>query len=910
MGASTPTQSHDEALAALRSALLALKPTGATGFEGLLAVVLEQIAGQPFRLAKSGLQLGKDGETLISSNHLSFEAKLYKGKINDNEVLTKITRLIASPSPPDLWVLGATVEVGAQLGEPLQMAALLNGIGILVLDWPSTSPLPPLAVACALAPEECAAFLTKQVKDAALVIQAVTALRVIGQAADFERRAAAIAAEVQATSLGLASARDANAKWLQQAFSDRAQARASFGQALAPNAASSMRFRARTALSQQVRTQICAPPSRGILALIGGEGRGKTWLFAEAWLELDQRPLTILVPAVDMKSVAAYGDFVPFLISKIIQQTDDRDDEQTRRRWERRLRSWAKSDNGSQPRFILCVDGLNQQPRFEWPRWLDDAAANVELYGGSLVITVRKGFFDERLRRSLNAPVTPIIVPEWSSAELNELLEEKGIAPSKLTLAVHERLRNPRILAIAFDLLDNTQIQNFTELSVDRLLFEHIRSSARDGTPPEPPKQFVARLAGHAQEIIDRTARQETEDRLIFDHFGSAEGRYELTTDLLAVTAEHFFHPLPDEGGLYTLSEEGLSLALGLAIVGTLRKAERNSRDVLEALNVLLEPISALDKTADAVFSALMAVSVDEDCPTPVVRALFAGFLGLQNIDEGYFKPFVGVVRNTSSEAMASLEELIVSKRHVASMDWLPAALSELREHPEVWASIAARLDRWLRYFSLDPSLSVFARVQDEGREKYDEKTREEGEKLDHRRSALTVEEQTFLRDEMIERSDVDPGKLAAVAFDLLAGKPLQPFSVALVAHAFSSALHSSIRSPYAEYTALVRFNQNDWTETREDLLRHASFMRAACASSTSKWALVHILRAVSTEDDAREAERLVEELTADRERMPGWRLVEDYCASDPCDPASTPPHNIGETAKRRNGTVISRSRT
>jgi hypothetical protein len=46
----------------LRSALLKLKPTGEKGFEGLLARVLSKISGQDFRLAKSGLQLGKDGE--------------------------------------------------------------------------------------------------------------------------------------------------------------------------------------------------------------------------------------------------------------------------------------------------------------------------------------------------------------------------------------------------------------------------------------------------------------------------------------------------------------------------------------------------------------------------------------------------------------------------------------------------------------------------------------------------------------------------------------------------------------------------------------------------------------------------------------------------------------------------------
>ena len=118
------SQKLGQSLEHLREALLALKPTGSDGFEGLLAAVLSEICGQDFRLAKSGLQNGKDGATSAADgNHISFEGKLYKTKINDNEVLTKITRLIGSSAPPDLWVLGATVEVSTQLLDSMQPAA-------------------------------------------------------------------------------------------------------------------------------------------------------------------------------------------------------------------------------------------------------------------------------------------------------------------------------------------------------------------------------------------------------------------------------------------------------------------------------------------------------------------------------------------------------------------------------------------------------------------------------------------------------------------------------------------------------------------------------------------------------------------------------------------------------------------
>lgn len=134
-----------DALAALKAALNELKPAGSDGFEGLLAEILNEITCQDFRLASSGLQLGIDGETLAGLNHIAFEGKLYRGSINKSEVLTKITSIISKTSPPDIWVLGASVEANTQLLEQMQPAAKKNGVATLILDWPKASTVPPLA---------------------------------------------------------------------------------------------------------------------------------------------------------------------------------------------------------------------------------------------------------------------------------------------------------------------------------------------------------------------------------------------------------------------------------------------------------------------------------------------------------------------------------------------------------------------------------------------------------------------------------------------------------------------------------------------------------------------------------------------------------------------------------------------
>lgn len=880
----------------LRKALLQLKPAGSDGFEGLLAVILGKIAQQDFRLAKSGLQHGKDGETLSSANHISFEGKRYDAAIPNNEVHSKITQLIGSATPPDLWVLGATVEAGTQMLEPMQAAATKNGIGILVLDWPTSSPLPPLALACASAPDETVAFLRNHLTDTAAVSEATAALAQLQTLEGFSDAAAGLAKQLREPSLGGPNARTANGRWLDAAFADRLRAKAVFGQVLAPKAPGPLPTQERKQLTQKVQAGIAGNRAGEIIALIGREGHGKSWLFAQSLDGLSERPTTVVIRAAEVKSVAPYGSILPFLISKFIEQTGDTETEGARRRWERQIGASGPRQEGEAPRFIVCVDGLNEQPDLDWPRLLDSISVLAKQHGGVLVVTAREAYFKDRVRTALLSAVEVIDVPEWSPGELREILSERGIDHSKLAASVFEFLRNPRILGIAFELLDNVEIETFTELTVERLLFEHIRIGAREGNSPEPADQFAKRLAEHAGEIVARVRQQQHEDRLIFEQtVGQGQG-YELTPELLAVTAEHFFQPLADDPTLYTLSNEGLSLALGISVMKALQKAERNQRDLAEAMGELIDPIGALDKTAEAVFSAVLVSSIDERCSTSVRRTLIAGLLRLQNLDVAHYPAFVAVVRNAPEAAMLALFDLSVGDDYVANRDWLLSALRECRHRADCWAVMSAHISQWLGSYSVDPGVAMWRRRRDDEAAFVDDLEKKTVE-LKERWQALSPAELAFVEAKMIRRESFDPGGLYRPALELLAGMPLTPFAEALVAYAWASSFNSSMASPYQEFHALVRFNRSDWHSSRKALLDAAAFLRADDASRTAKWALVSILRATTTAQDAEEEEQLVELLTADREKYPAWRRIETYCASDPCDPDSASPENIDDTA-------------
>lgn len=882
--------------AALREAVLKLEPTGENGFEGLLAVILGRITGETFRLANSGLQLGVDGAAVSDARHVSFEGKLYTGNINKNEVLSKITAIIASSAPPDLWVLGATIGINSQLSGLARTAAEKNGISILFLDWPASASIPPLAAACALARDETIGFLSAHVTDTACVYAADAALAYIAASQPFEIAAAHIAAPLREPCLGIPLALKANAKWLSDTFRDRRRAKEKLGQALAPGASGAMPTRYRGALVSRIKDKFAEAPSGEIVAVLGGEGTGKSWLIAQSWLSTGSPPLTLVIPATDLKLLHAAGvDAV--LVTKLIEQTGDSPTDFIRKRWKDRFRKWRDETAPATPRLVVCFDGLNEQPDFDWRRWLDGAAQAIEGLGGILIVTSREAYFADHVQSCLISRIAPVRVSAWTHADLNEVLSENGVDPETVKASVRERLRNPRILGIAFELLTAGRVQNFEELSVERLLFEHIRIGARDGTTPETPDQFAARLASHAREIIDRAKEQRREDLLIFELGGNGT-RYELSPGLLAVTAEHFFTSRGDDPSLYELTGEGLKLALGLSIIKTLKRAERNDASPAEALDELLEPIAALDLTAEAAFAATLISSVDERCSPAIREALVCGYLRLQNLDAADYPVFAAAVRNMVDPAMNAVSILSTSVRHAPHKDWLIAALRDVRNDDNAWEIISRHVSSWLRFYSLAPELRVMSRAQDDAA-KHAEDVKAREQSLETRWLKLSEAERHFIDKEMTRLDRPDVSRRIDDAIMLLAGMPLAEFATSLVAWTLSQAINSSHHSSYDQFLALIRFNKRDWVATREQLLAASAFLTAEETSSTGQWALVAVHRALSTREDAERDHALVEALTIDREKYGSWRLIETYCATDPCDPASVEPENLQAASEK-----------
>ena len=136
---------------------------------------------------------------------------------------------------------------------------------------------------------------------------------------------------------------------------------------------------------------------------------------------------------------------------------------------------------------------------------------------GRLVVTVRTQFYRSYIERRSPVEENVLEVAEWTASERDHILERRCIIGSRLSANVAKALRNPRLLGIALELLTNEEIVGLEELSVSRLLFEHILAAEVDFTTPQPAHEFVAQLRRHAEEILARVSDNHSDDLTVFD---------------------------------------------------------------------------------------------------------------------------------------------------------------------------------------------------------------------------------------------------------------------------------------------------------------------------------------------------------------------------------------------------------
>ncbi|WP_454878572.1 hypothetical protein [Serratia inhibens] len=871
---------YKESLDTIRIGILSIKATGIDGFEGLLRIVLTKLTGIPFRLAANGLQGGMDGDAVMSSDSVCFEAKRYSGDIHRNEVLTKIVDLARNNVASDrLWILGATTEINTQLAAAMQEDGDKNAVSTLILDW-TAAPLPLLAISVVAANDTAINFIVENYHEKTNQKRLTkgdleAAFSSISHHPEFENYLQRLKSNLNVSKLALKRAVDLNIDWREQTFRSKRQSSERLGQRLAVRKSQGSPLM-RDELRRRIEGEINAGKE---VILLGDEGHGKSWLSAQ--LCSDAKGLALFVSAEQFDGVSI-DEIDDFLIKLLIKQTGEVADEVLKLRWRHRFQAWKITPPLAS--LLVVVDGLNQRQNIRWDRLLNAIQSRLAEIEGRMIVTVRPHFWQKTITHGLEFKPTIIEVPEWSPAERNNLLKYYGISLGWLDQQTLQTLQNPRLLSVAVATLPHKNATAWKGLTTDRLLMEHLRASQLEKYEDETFMDLTNRLSEHATKVLERV---QASSHLAPQNFQA---------DSNAVIETRFFRPLPGPGGQYELRDEGLTLALGFTLVDQLWQTFLIKKDLTERILQLVDPIHAMDRTADVLFASLLICVLDNmRFDKKIFSALLDAFANLQNLEDRRFEEFVEIVKHQPEALFDALKDFCLEKGQRINHDWFVHAAFEVALSETGWQAAEIAIHHWLHCYNKDP-IEQTNRYHRQSDSEYEKQLEEKKSEIEEALSSLSAFEKQLLQ-RMTEVSS-EPDQLFTLALRLLAGRSLVGFADSFVAMGLALALDRSAHSARKAFQQLTTFNRVERAETRNSFLRVIEPIRAEDTSPGGQWTVVRMLYATGEEEDAAKASMLAEELRKDwyHLELPSqkkWRQVEV------ANPDATRPIDVDEGIQR-----------
>lgn len=577
--------------AGLSAALLKLRPTR-EGFEGLVADLVEAASGGRLALMSSGDQLGVDGVDAPGSvaPRRAMQAKRYSEStaLELNRLTGEMSRAQAAFAGLDCWILATTKTVMGKELEGLEGHAELHGLGFIPLDWTPVAGLPRLAVLCAAHPDIAIRYLkTAGSKD----------IKAIQTAPGFEDAVRQVRDMLTAVDVGFEPARAAAAERLDRVFSDSATARQIAG------ASPAFLNRAPPVARDDLAAQIATWWEGGQqgLALLGGEGVGKTWAALVALKGLGAEPGGPLTVVLNSKVPLHQPNALQAVIAALADTARDAKwfspDPETF--WERRMINWAASTpDGPQPRIVVLIDGLDERDPFDWNTWVAPLLASR--WGGlfRIIAACRQDDWSRwaRLRDFDNGALLELPVGAFTEAQRDAYLSHQGVDVARVSTQVLQDALHPRT---AWHLARmGSELGDYARITREQILLRdfHSRQDLKAGpVDGDAFKAVVVRMAHDAHEAaLSQQAYSATA--------GEVLGHAESVTGHGAQSMRHVLSELISGGWMQrdagashqlTFTEKTLPLAVGMALAHEIR--DKPVAQAAADIDRLIEPWNADD---------------------------------------------------------------------------------------------------------------------------------------------------------------------------------------------------------------------------------------------------------------------------------------------------------------------------
>ncbi len=605
----TPTV--DALLATLKQQLEA---RSADAFERLAADLFCRVLGDVgVSVSKPGSQFGGDAGTAgLRGRYLRLECKRYKDTtpLSPRSLAGEILEAIEKDPYLEAWVLASTKTVSETERNLARDAGAQLGVPIVVIDWTEPPPgvgINALAALCAKWPGIVDKHISRVAGDAARALEPHS-----GSTAENLRK------DLETWNIGFNHLQAVSHTHLKKVWTERAQSLATLNQDAA-GGRPGVHLIERKNVLEALETWWRAPRDlRSPAVVIGQEGVGKTWASID-WLIRNAASLPIVVPVpastfLSHQYLSEAG--VRELLAHRLRFLADspRETEYWRMRVDRILKRPAVDGVA----ILLLVDGINQHPAVGWEA-LGQALQADSLAGKvRAIFTTRRHYFETDMRQfvSLSSRPTQVPVGAYSPAELEELLLLNGMNKEDIPAELLNLASTPRLFPLIVRLKDSDALR--ADATVLRLLFEYGKDVHQVRTSSAlTDAAWMEWLRARALDYRDRLATTGTGARLatISDVASSLADPSVSTEDvarrLSDVVDGGFFREEVSPLGVkkFKLKEQQTILGLGMALLDSLEGAEDTFAGVQAHALKWLEPVGAIDQSAEILRAALAILS-------------------------------------------------------------------------------------------------------------------------------------------------------------------------------------------------------------------------------------------------------------------------------------------------------------
>jgi len=285
-----------------------------------------------------------------------------------------------------------------------------------------------------------------------------------------------------------------------------------------------------------------------------------------------------------------------------------------------------------------------------------------------------------------------IEIEGYTDWELQQALENKGIAVGSIPMELQKLIRKPRYCEVVSAHFDEMKADG--DFTVERLIFLSARHLAEAKRGRLSEAKFI--------EIIQNLAlryRQNPDIRLgdIPSLIPFADTEWQVAQEIVD---GGFLVPKSPKSTKFNVEHNRLVFGLGLLLIEELREAStggETTQEIAEHLALWSEPHPEMDLKVEICGAALFHSFIERDYPSGARQELLRYWLGLRNWDDRSQAAYADYILRGPNEFLAVTEEFWSGRRDVgAAQDFLARAFIKHRDDPRVQPALITAVNRWM----------------------------------------------------------------------------------------------------------------------------------------------------------------------------------------------------------------------